>query len=188
MFGAGASGTSGYLTAAAYKELIKYAMVRQVYIIPKINYAGGMYAAKRASQVRYERLKDINLTDASRLLLFGSGAPDAQSSQQEGCFVDAVLNPCIPQSEEFIRFVNNYIIKLYTEAEVPLKGIHAGGDEGVKLYQHYPECKAEGLTTTALLRKMVNMIQRNNPVLTGLNEEAVVDPDTKDCIPVSIYK
>ena len=188
-FGAGADGTtssSGYLTASAFSDLIKYAIDRNVRVIPKINYLGGLRSAIKASERRFMRVKETDTREANRLYLSAGGNPDATIPPAESCYTDSVLNPCIPQTEEFIRVINEYIVNLYHTAGVPLVGIHAGGDDGIQLYQTFQACRSQNLDSVALMRKMVRMVQKHNPFTTLVNEEAVVDRTTRDCISVSI--
>lgn len=186
LYGAGADGTqssSGYITAADFKDLVKYASVRNVRIIPKINYLGGLRSAIEASARRYDRLKGTNPQEAERLYLSADGYPESPNPPDESCYTDGVLNPCIPQTEAFIELINKYIHTLYKEANVTLLGIHAGGDDGVKLYETFKECKNQQLSTPALLEKMVYTVQKHNPTTTLVNEEAMIDPTTNDCLP-----
>ena len=142
-----------------------------------------MLAAKWASLRRYDNIKERNMVLARQYLLIGGKPIGEKAPVDESCLKDAALNPCIPQTEKFIRLVNKYVYGLYTAAGVELKAIHAGGDEWVNSYQHYPECKQQQLGTPALLRKMVAMIQRNSPVDIIVDEELVIDTSTMDCIP-----
>ena len=186
-FGAGNTATPNserYFSKFWFKELVKYGAHNGVDVIPKFNFGGGMLAAKLASVRRYNNLKATNVESAKQFLLFSDNKPDGEKAPaDEYCLRDAALNPCIPQTEDFIRLIVKYVYGLYVEANVTLKAIHAGGDDWVNSYEHYPECKQQQLDKPALLRKMVAMIQRASPVDVIVNEQLVVDTNTMECIP-----
>ena len=184
--GAGATGTTstnGYLSAYEFSELIRYAELNGVHVIPKINFLGGMLAAKTASMRRYDKLKEQDMASAQQFLLIAGQPTGEKAPADEYCLKDAALNPCIPQTESFIRFIVKYIHNIYTNASVEMKAFHAGGDDWVNSYEYYPECKQQQLDKPALLRKMVAMIQNVSPVDVVVNEQAVVDTTTMACIP-----
>ena len=187
-FGAGASGTdssSGYLTAAQFIELLQYAFKKNILIVPQIDYLGGLRSAKLASLRRFKRLESTNNAEANRLFLLAGEKPTAGGElPTDACYEDRALNPCISQTEEFITEMNNYIINLYDIAQVELIGIHAGGDAGVDLFHRFPEC--QGMTPVSAKRKMVFLVQKHNTMrATIVNEEALIDYSTNDCMTVS---
>lgn len=119
---------SGHYSRTDFVELLRYATVRHVRIIPEIESPGHARAAIKAMKARYTRLmKEGNQAAAEQYLLHD---PQDQSVYQsvQG-WNDNVMNVAMPSVYAFIETVINDLQAMYREAGAPLEMIHMGGDE-----------------------------------------------------------
>ena len=103
---------NGYITRDEYIELLKYARVRHIRIIPEIDMPGHMRAAKKAMGKL--------LTDS---------AFDTRVYKSAQNYTDNVINVSLPYAVEFIGHVVAEIVKMYQDAGCELKHFNIGGDE-----------------------------------------------------------
>ena len=117
----GRVGNKTYYTAEEYKQILRYAWERHIAVIPEFDAPGHSRASIKAMQA-YERRtgdSDLRLQDAADTSRYWS----AQD------FTDNVLSVYLPSVYTFYGIVFDEVIRLHSEAEVPLLAIHIGGDE-----------------------------------------------------------
>ena len=112
--------SNGHLTREQFKDILTFAYELGIDVIPEIESPGHARAAIRAMEVRAKN------GDPSYRLIH-----DGDTSVYTGAqsFHDNVMNPALPGPYKFMETVIDDIIAMYKEADVPLKGIHIGGDE-----------------------------------------------------------
>jgi hexosaminidase len=119
---------SGYYTREEFIELLRYAAERHIEIIPEIDLPGHSRAAIRAMQVRSERLLAAgDETAAEQFLLRREG--DTAKYESVQLWDDNVIDVRMASALAFVEHVIGDVAAMYTEAGVPFKTIHLGGDE-----------------------------------------------------------
>lgn len=130
-YGSGAAGNasgSGFFTTQDYIEILKYATVRHIKVIPEIETPGHARAAIKSMNARYERLiKEGKKVEAEEYLL--RDINDRSDYRSVQGFSDNVLNPAVPSVYKFLEKVTDELIAMYKTAGAPLQTIHFGGDE-----------------------------------------------------------
>ncbi|TCW82278.1 beta-N-acetylhexosaminidase [Burkholderia sp. SRS-46] len=119
----------GYLTRDDYMALLRYAADRFVEVIPEIDMPAHSRAAVVSMEARYRRLHAAGReqeANAYRLL-----DPQDTSNLTTVQFYDrrSDLNPCVPGALNFATKVIREIASMHTDARVPLRTWHYGGDE-----------------------------------------------------------
>lgn len=117
----GRIGVDTYYSEAAFKEILRYAWDRRIAVVPEFDAPGHSRASIRAMEA-YER----RTGDASFRLQNPADTSRYWSAQD---FTDNVLDPEYEGVYKFYGVVFDEVIRMYREAEVPLWGIHIGGDE-----------------------------------------------------------
>lgn len=111
---------NGYFTRQDFIDLIKHANALGITVIPEIESPGHARAAIRAMESRHRHGDDT-------YRLIHDGDTSRYTSAQ--AFHDNVMNPALPGPYRFMGKVISEIANMYQEADVPLQGIHIGGDE-----------------------------------------------------------
>ncbi|MFP5079184.1 family 20 glycosylhydrolase [Pedobacter sp. JCM 36344] len=123
-----ANSGSGFLTRADYLEILEYATIRHVEVIPEFETPGHARAAIKSMDARYEKLlKSGDKTGAEQYLL--RDLNDASVYRSVQGWNDNVINPALPSVYKFIEKLADEMIAVYKEAGAPLNTIHFGGDE-----------------------------------------------------------
>lgn len=118
---------SGFYSKADFIEILKYATVRHIKVIPEIETPGHARAAIKAMDARYEKYKNADLAAAKQYLLRDTLDQSVYKSVQG--FNDNVMNIAMPSTYTFIEKVVDEVKEMYILANAPLKTIHIGGDE-----------------------------------------------------------
>jgi len=119
---------TGYYSKADYIDILRYAYVRHIIVIPEIETPGHARAAIKAMDNRYYRLlKAGNEAEARKYMLHDPNDHSQYTSAQN--WNDNVIDVSMPSVYNFIDVIANSIINTYKEAGVPLRTIHFGGDE-----------------------------------------------------------
>ena len=131
---------SGYYTKADYIEILKYATVRHIEVIPEIETPGHARAAIKAMDARYEQfMKTGQQEEAERYLLRDIHDSSRYSSNQ--LWTDNVMCPALPSTYRFLERVMDDLIAMYKEAGAPIHTIHMGGDEvPAGVWEKSPAC------------------------------------------------
>ncbi|XP_063400404.1 putative beta-hexosaminidase [Mytilus trossulus] len=113
----------GYLTVQNYQDLIKYAAVRNIEIIPQIH-----MGVKARAAIKSMRVHTMTTKDKSMVLQDPTDIPRYMTST---LYSDSAVNPCLPNesTEKFFEFILTKLKKYHESAGVPLKYIHVGGDD-----------------------------------------------------------
>ncbi|MDR0219271.1 MAG: carbohydate-binding domain-containing protein [Enterobacteriaceae bacterium] len=120
---------SGYFSRQDYIDILKYAKARQIEVIPEIDVPAHARAAVVSMEARYNKLMAQGKTqEASEYRLLD---PTDTSNTTSVQFYDrrSYLNPCMASSRHFVDKVISEIADMHTEAGLPLKTWHFGGDE-----------------------------------------------------------
>ena len=117
----GRVGNKTYYTSEEYKQILRYAWERHIAVIPEFDAPGHSRASIKAMQA-YERR-----TGDSELRLQDAADTSRYWSAQD--FTDNVLSVYLPSVYTFYGIVFDEVIRLHSEAGVPLLAIHIGGDE-----------------------------------------------------------
>ncbi len=119
---------NGYYSRQDFIDILRYAKLNHITVIPEIETPGHARAAIVSMNSRYHRLmEEGKKTEASEFLLRD---PEDQSvyATQHG-WTDNIMDPGLPSTYRFIENVIDEVIDLYKDAEVPLSLIHVGGND-----------------------------------------------------------
>lgn len=119
---------NGYYSTADFIEILKYAAVRHIEIIPEIDMPGHARAAVKAMQARYLTLKEQGKdAEATQYLL--SDPLDQSKYMTVQNYTDNSINVCLPSTYAFVDKVMYELQQMYRQAGLKLSTFHMGGDE-----------------------------------------------------------
>ncbi len=118
---------NGYLTRAQFIELLKYAHLRGVKVIPEIETPGHARAAIIAMRNRYDKYAATDRALAEQYKLWDDKNTSQYTSAQS--YHDNVLNVASEGVYNFVFKVVDELKKMYKEAGLKLDIVHLGGDE-----------------------------------------------------------
>jgi hexosaminidase len=132
---------NGYYSTADFIEILKYAAVRHIEIIPEIDMPGHARAAVKAMQARYLTLTDQGkVTEAKQYLL--SDPLDQSNYMTVQNYTDNSINVCLPSTYAFVDKVLYELQQMYRQAGLKLSTFHMGGDEtGAGSWTASPACQ-----------------------------------------------
>ena len=118
---------SGFYSASDYIEIVQYAALRHIEVIPEIEMPGHARAAVKAMESRYHRLSSTDITAARKYLL--SDLQDRSVYRSAQLYTDHLMNPGMPSTYTFVEKVMGEMVRLHRKAGVPLRTLHVGADE-----------------------------------------------------------
>ena len=118
---------NGYLTRKQFVELLRYADLRGVKVIPEIETPGHARAAIVAMKNRQAKYAANNPALANEYVLWDEKNTSVYSSAQS--YHDNVLNVASDGLYRFLTKVIDELILMYREASLKLDIVHMGGDE-----------------------------------------------------------
>nr|AAN79723.1 chitinase [Chromobacterium violaceum] len=150
----------GYLTRAAYIDLVRYAQARFIEVIPEFDMPAHARAAVVSMEARYRKLVAQGRPQAAaeyRLL-----DPQDQSNTLSVQFYDrrTYFNPCVPGSARFVAKLVSEVAQMHREAGQPLQIWHFGGDEAKNILLGAGFQDASGGDPS---KGKVNMAQQDKP-------------------------
>ncbi|RZK19424.1 MAG: beta-N-acetylhexosaminidase [Pedobacter sp.] len=119
---------SGYLSRSDFVEILKYATMRHIRVIPEYETPGHARAAIKSMDARYRKFMQAGKADAAVAYLLRDLNDKSVYSSVQG-FNDNVINPALPSTYRFIEKIIDETISMYRDAGAPLNTIHFGGDE-----------------------------------------------------------
>ena len=131
MYGSGATGTpqsNGHLTALEFEELLSYAQVRNVQIIPQISFPSHARAAVKAMESRYYRYMQLNEPEKAKEFLL-TDFKDKSNYRSAQNYNDNIACICLESAYTFYEKVISSVEQNYKNAEVPLTIFSIGADE-----------------------------------------------------------
>ena len=118
---------NGYLTRGQFVELLRYAKLRGVKVIPEIETPGHARAAIVAMKNRQARYASTNPAAANEYVLWDDKNTSVYTSAQS--YHDNVLNVASDGVYRFLTKVIDELAKMYKDAGLTLDVVHLGGDE-----------------------------------------------------------
>ena len=173
----------GHYTRADFIEILKFAAKRHIEVVPEIDVPGHARAAIRSMEARRRRLLDEgDASAAERFVLTHDGDTSDYMSIQR--WTDNVIDVCMPSTYEFLEYVIDEIVGMYTDAQVPLTTIHIGGDEVPNgVWGGSPACRElpgwdwggepKQHLSTYFLRRVSEILQNRGLVTAGWEEIAL---------------
>ncbi|HEY9007462.1 MAG TPA: family 20 glycosylhydrolase [Ohtaekwangia sp.] len=132
---------SGYYSQEDYIEILRYATVRHIRVIPEIETPGHARAAVKSMDARYARLMKEGKKDEAEKYLLRDPEDQSVYRSVQG-WNDNVINVAMPSTYTFLEKVVDEIMNLYQRAGAPLLTIHVGGDEvPAGVWERSPACK-----------------------------------------------
>ncbi|XP_055867811.1 uncharacterized protein LOC106064614 [Biomphalaria glabrata] len=171
------SGT-GYYTIQDYKEILHYANVRQIEVIPEFDMPGHAHAAIVAMKNRQRKFSDIgNNTESKWYSLHDEQDYSRYFSVQT--YTDNAVNPCMESTYRFIEHVFNQVKDIHQSIQ-PLGVYHFGGDEVARgAWQNSTACAPflkEGINLKREFTRRVSEITRE--VNLGAWEDGLMDHES----------
>ena len=119
---------SGFYSKDDFIEILRYAHLRHIEVIPEVNLPGHARAAIKAMERRYSNyMNKGEREEAERYRLIDPDDESEYISAQS--FKDNVVCVCRESVYHFYEKVIDVIVSYYAEAGVPLEYFHVGGDE-----------------------------------------------------------
>jgi hexosaminidase len=177
---------TGFYTRADFIEILKYAHLRHVQIVPEICFPSHARAAIKAMEKRYRFY--MNKGDQKAAEEFRLIDPDDKSVYLSAqCYKDNIVNIANESCYHFYETVVADIAEMYNEAGLKLTLFHTGGDEVAngawtkspeidELFKTNPELKSTRDLHAYFIRKMMERLEKYNLTFAGW-EEAVLKRD-----------
>jgi hexosaminidase len=183
---AGSAPGSGYYSREEFIDLLRYARVRHIRVIPEIECPGHARSAIEAMDARYKALCRTGSAEAADYLLRDTLDHSVYESAQG--WRDNVVCPALPSVYRFMDKVITDIAAMYQSAQAPLTTIHFGGDEVPSgAWEGSPECRKLAATADSVaLREFCwkffyssldSMLRRRGLSLSGWEEAASAGND-----------
>ncbi|XP_060070933.1 beta-hexosaminidase-like [Ylistrum balloti] len=118
---------TGYYTVNEYREILKYAALRHIQVIPEIDMPGHGQAAVVAMEARYHDYQEKGQGLQARKYLL-SDLADKSVYLSAQSFTKSAINPCLESTYTFINHVMKALKVMHRDIQ-PLMLYHFGGDE-----------------------------------------------------------
>ena len=139
--GADAADRDGFYSVQDYLDILNYANLHHIKVIPSLDMPGHSRAALKAMESRYRRfMEQENEAEATKYLLTDFDDKTEYMSIQN--YNDNTINVCLESSYAFVDQVLEDLISLHNQAEHPLQMYHIGADETAGAWIESPACKA----------------------------------------------
>ena len=135
------SAGNGFYTQEDLVEILRYANLRHIAVIPEVDLPGHARAAVKAMDARQCKLRQNRESDeAKRFLLQEPG--DASKYESVQMWRDNVVDVGRDETYQFVSAVVDELASVYRRAGVPLTSIHLGGDEVPQgVWEKSPACE-----------------------------------------------
>lgn len=165
MYGSGADGGetgNGFLSRNEFIELLRYARVRNVSVIPQISFPSHARAAVVSMEARRQRfLAEGDEAAAEEFTLVDPEDKSVYRSAQ--LYNDNVINICRESAYSFFEKVVDEVVSMYADANLKLKQFSIGADElPYGVWQASPLCAdkiSNKLTISDLYEKNVSRLK-----------------------------
>lgn len=119
---------TGFYTKADFIEILKYAAVRHIEVIPELDFPGHARAAIVSMKARQKKLiAEGKEAEANEYILHDPD--DASRYRSVQLYDDNVICVCQESTYRFLSKITDEVISMYEEAGLKLKQVHIGGDE-----------------------------------------------------------
>ncbi|MFN8254470.1 MAG: family 20 glycosylhydrolase [Bacteroidales bacterium] len=185
---------TGYYSREDFKEIIKYAALHHVEVIPEICFPSHARAAIKAMEARYRYYMSKNDEKAAEeFRLIDPEDKSVYSSAQR--YNDNIVCVANESAYHFYETVIKDIIAMYDEAGFKLTTFNTGGDEVpngawaksprcIELMKTLPEVKNPRQLQGYFLRKALGILSKYNLKVTGW-EEVVLNKDSENNIAIN---
>ncbi len=131
MYGSGAQGNAwgnGFLSKTDFIELLQYAQLRNVNLIPNISFSSHARAAIVSMDVRKDRFIANGQIDKANEFALRDPKDKSQYASAQ-LYNDNTINICMESSLAFFDKVIAEVADMYHQAKVPFKQFNIGADE-----------------------------------------------------------
>jgi len=185
---------TGYYTREEFKEIIKYAAMRHVEVVPEICFPSHARAAIKSMEARYRYyMSKGDLKAAEEFRLIDPDDKSVYSSAQR--YNDNIVCVANESAYYFYETVIKDISEMYDEAGLKLTTFNTGGDEvpsgawsksprSIELMKSLPEIKNPRQLHSYFLRRSLEILAKYNVKVTGW-EEIVLNKDSENNIAIN---
>ncbi|WP_232522256.1 family 20 glycosylhydrolase [Marinimicrobium alkaliphilum] len=133
---------NGYYSRSDFIEILQFAALHHVEVVPEIDMPGHSRAAIKAMEARYRSLKDSGDTAAAEQFLL-TDPNDTSEYLTVQSYSDNSIDVCLPSTYAFVEKVVYELQAMYRDAGSTLSTFHMGGDEvGKGSWAGSPACQA----------------------------------------------
>jgi len=185
---------NGYYTREDFKEIIKYAAVRHIQVIPEVCFPSHARAAIMAMENRYEHY--MKLGEKAKAEEFRLIDPDDKSTYLSAqSFKDNIANVAQPSVYHFYETVVKDFVDMYDEAGLKMTVFNTGGDEVangawaksplcIELMKSLPDVQNPRQLHGYFVGKVIEALAKYDLLLTGW-EEMVLNKDSTDQVTIN---
>ncbi len=123
---------SGFYTTDQYKDILKYANMHHVEVIPEIDFPGHAHAAIASMRARYKKLNNTHKYDQAKQFVLEEESPpqfaEVNDLNYTFNYCSNTVNPCIMSTYRFIEHIVKELVNLHKDI-TPQLTVHFGGDE-----------------------------------------------------------
>ncbi|RYY01342.1 MAG: beta-N-acetylhexosaminidase [Gammaproteobacteria bacterium] len=178
---------NGYYTREDFIEILKFAAIRHIEVVPEIDMPGHARAAIKSMQARYKKLLAAGQKAAAEQYLLNDPLDKSQYISVQN-YTDNAINVCLPSTYAFAEKVIYELQQMYRAAGLRMVTFHMGGDEvGKGAWQQSPACNAlfakgeKGVTGVADLKpyfvsKIADITNSRGLDLAGWEDGLMYDP------------
>jgi hexosaminidase len=178
---------NGYYTREDFIEILKFAAVRHIEVVPEIDMPGHARAAIKSMQARYKKLLAAGQKAAAEQYLLNDPLDKSQYMSVQN-YTDNAINVCLPSTYAFAEKVIYELQQMYRAAGLRMVTFHMGGDEvGKGAWEQSPACNAlfakgeKGVTGVADLKpyfvsKIADITNSRGLDLAGWEDGLMYDP------------
>ncbi|WP_100915481.1 family 20 glycosylhydrolase [Pseudoalteromonas spongiae] len=143
------SPVNGFYSKADYQEILKFAALNHIEVIPSLDMPGHSRAAVKAMDARYKKYMQAGEQQKAEQYWLSEANDTTQYSSIQH-YNDNTLNVCLPSTYTFIEKVIDELIAMHHEVGVELATYHIGADETAGAWLNSPACNALKASTTEL--------------------------------------
>ncbi len=185
---------TGFYSREDFKEIIKYAAMRHVEVVPEVCFPSHARAAIKAMESRYSYY--MNKGDQKAAQEFRLIDPEDKSVYSSAqCYNDNIVCVANESAYHFYETVIKDIIAIYDEAGLKLATFNTGGDEVpngawansprcIELMKSLPEVNNPRQLQGYFLRKTLEILAKYDLKVTGW-EEVVLNKDSENNIAIN---
>ncbi|XP_053378218.1 beta-hexosaminidase-like [Mercenaria mercenaria] len=187
---------SGYYSVEEYREILRYAKLRHIEVIPEIDMPGHSHAAIRSMKARHQKyMAEKAREKAEEYLLSDLDHDTSCGSHSVQMYSENAMNPGMESTYKFVKKVVTEVKKMHEDI-MPLQTFHFGGDEvPYEAWEGSPACMSlidseEVKSSEDLMEYFVSRVAdivAKCDLDVGAWQDGIF-PDETDLVPIARHK